>query len=122
MSPKYLTLTEELFAWLANAGNSAITSTVSFTELLVPGYHKGNQSRIDAFYSLLTDFPNLSFCPVTLDVADFAARLRSSFRLKTPDAIQAATATTNGATAFLTNDSAFKGLKQLEVAVLDDLL
>ena len=44
------------------------------------------------------------------------------YGLKTPVAIQAATAVANGATAFATKDIAFKRLNQLEVVILDDLL
>jgi predicted nucleic acid-binding protein len=122
MHPKYLPLTEQLVSWLAKSGNTAVTSTLSLTELLVPGYREGNQLRVDAFYSLATTYPNLNWCPVTMEVADVAAQFRAKHGMKTPDAIQAATAVVNGASAFVTNDMAFKRFKQLEVAILDDLL
>jgi predicted nucleic acid-binding protein len=122
MNAEYRSLTEELFTWLGKAGNSGITSTISFTELLMPGYREGDQSRVDGFYALLTSFPNLTWCPTTLGVADRAAQFRGVHRFKTPDAVQAATAVANSATAFVTNDAVFKRLSHFEVAVLDDLL
>jgi len=44
------------------------------------------------FYALLTTYPHLSWVPMTLNVADRAAKLRADHGLKTPDAIQAASA------------------------------
>ena len=122
MHPKFLPVTEEIVSWLAKPNNTAVTATLSLTELLVPGYREGNQLRVDAFYSLATTYPNLNWCPVTMEVADVAAQFRALHGLKTPDAIQAATAVENGATALVTNDMVFKRLKQLEVAILDELL
>jgi predicted nucleic acid-binding protein len=122
MNPKYLPLTEELVSWLAKPSNTAVTSTLSLTELLVPGYREGNQLRVDAFYALATTYPNLNWCPVTMKVADVAAQFRAIHGLKTPEAMQAATAVENGASALLTNDMAYRRLNQLEVAILDDLL
>jgi predicted nucleic acid-binding protein len=48
--------------------------------------------------------------------------MRAAHRLKTPDAIQLATARRSGATAFLTNDNHFDGVAGLEVVTLDGLL
>lgn len=122
MHPSYLQLTDELFSWLARSGNMAVTSTICMTELLVPGYREGNRPRIDSFYSLLITCPNLVWSPATITVADLAAQLRAAHRLKTPDALQAATAMDSGASGFITNDPVFKRVEQFETAVLDDLL
>jgi predicted nucleic acid-binding protein len=42
--------------------------------------------------------------------------------LRTPDAIQAATAVTADVTGFISNDGGFKRVTALEVVVLDDIL
>ena len=77
---------------------------------------------VNKFYALLSTYPNLHWVELTLPVADAAARLRAEFNLKTPDAIQAASALALQATGFISNDPAFKRLKNLEVLILDDLL
>ena len=59
---------------------------------------------------------------MTLPVADAAARLRAEYNLKTPDAIQAASAMSLQATGFISNDPAFKRLNTLDMLILDDLL
>jgi predicted nucleic acid-binding protein len=48
--------------------------------------------------------------------------LRALHRLRTPDALQAATAEHSGATGFITNDAVFERVKTFETLVLDRLL
>jgi predicted nucleic acid-binding protein len=57
---------------------------------------------------------------MTLDVADRAAQLRAEYRLKTPDAIQAASAMSCGATGFICNDRGFQKMKEIDCLILDD--
>ena len=54
--------------------------------------------------------------------ADTAARLRAEHGLRTPDALQAATAISSSATALVTNDATFRKLPGVQIIVLDDLL
>jgi predicted nucleic acid-binding protein len=100
----------------------AVTSTITMLELLVHPYRKGDQERIDAFYALLSTFPHLEWISTTLEVADSAARLRAHYNLKTPDAIQAASALASKATGLISNDSAFERVSELETIILDELL
>jgi predicted nucleic acid-binding protein len=72
--------------------------------------------------NLLTDFPNLTWVPVDLEIAKQAARIRAVYNLKTPDALHAATAFLSGATAFITNDAIFERIQQFETLMLDRLL
>ena len=58
----------------------------------------------------------------SLEIADQAAKLRAESNLKTPDAIQAATALASQATGLISNDPAFRRVKELEVLTFDDLL
>jgi len=57
-----------------------------------------------------------------LDVAKKASDLRAVDRIKTPDAIQVATALHYGATMFITNDRSFERVKEIEVLLLDKFL
>ena len=57
------------------------------------------------------------------DVLRRAAQLRATItRLRTPDAVHAATALEVGAALFVTNDYDFRGVPGLPVTVLQDLL
>ena len=92
------------------------------TELLVPSYRDKDENRVDAFYGLLSTYPNLRWIAPDLETADLAAKLRAQHRLRTPDALQAATAIRENATGFITNDPVFARIEGFETAVLDLLL
>ena len=119
---QYFPLSDAVFFWLEQRGNEAVTSTLSLTELLVPAYREGNERRIQTYYGLLSTYANLTWIPPFLEVADEAARMRATYRLKTPDAIQAATAIYSKATAFITNDPVFRRVKEMDSLVLDEVL
>ena len=91
-------------------------------ELLVHPYRRSDLDTVNKFYALLSTYPNLHWVELTLPVADAAARLGAEFNLKTPDAIQAASAMSLQATGFISNDPSFKRLNSLNVLILDDLL
>jgi len=57
-----------------------------------------------------------------LDVARRASDLKAVNRIKTPDAIQVATALQHGATVFITNDRIFERVKEIEVLLLEKFL
>jgi len=119
---KYIEIVHPIFRWLEKPESYGITSTVSMLELLVHPYRRSDLDTVNKFYALLSTYPNLHWVELTLPVADAAARLRAEFNLKTPDAIQAASAMSLQATGFISNDPAFKRLNTLDVLILDDLL
>jgi len=119
---RYLTLTDHIFSWLEQPGCTAVTSTITMTELLVQPYRDSNEQRVDEFYGLLSTYPNLDWIAPSLEIADLAARFRASYRLRTPDALQAATAAHGHATGLITNDPAFERVGAFDTLVLDQLL
>ena len=108
--------------WIENPGHRAITSTVALTEILVKPYAVGDASRIDEARALLNTYPNLHWIAPSLRIAEQAARLRALHRLKTPDALLAATAVSSRATGFVTNDPAFGHVTEFETLLLDRLI
>ena len=119
---RYLALTDFLFAWIERRDHEAVTSTITMTELLVQPYREHNHGRVDEFYGLLSTYPNLEWIAPNLEIADVAARVRAVHRMRTPDALQAATALHAHATAFITNDPVFQRVEEFETAVLDRFL
>jgi len=91
-------------------------------ELLVQPYRLSDIDRVNQFYALLTSYPHLTWVAPTLEIADLSARLRAEHNLRTPDALQAATTLSGGATGFISNDPVFQRLGSLEIAILDDFL
>ena len=119
---RYLALTDSVFSWVERAGHEAVTSTITMTELLVPSYRDNDEHRVDAFYGLLSTYPNLRWVAPDLETADLAARMRAMHRLRTPEALQAAAALRAQATGFITNDPVFARIGEFETAILDRLL
>ena len=87
-NPRYAALADEVFSWLEEPRHTAVTSTITMTELLVQPYRDGDEPRVDRFYGLLATYPNLEWVAPDLEVADIAARVRAVHRLRTPDALQ----------------------------------
>ena len=121
-SPRYLALTDHIFSWLERPRSTAVTSTITMTELLVQPYRDSDEQRVDEFYGLLSTYPNLDWLVPNLEIADLAARIRAIHRLRTPDALQAATAVQAEATGLITNDPVFERVKDFETLILERLL
>jgi uncharacterized protein len=119
---RYVGLTDPVFVWLERPEHAAVTSTITMTELLVPAYRAGAEQRVNNFYALLTTYPNLDWVAPSLEIADIAARIRAAHQLRTPDALQAATAVHSQATGLITNDSMFERVDGIESLVLERLL
>jgi predicted nucleic acid-binding protein len=119
---QYLALADAVFSWVEKAGHEAVTSTITMTELLVPAYRENDEWRVEEFYGLLSTYPNLRWIAPDLETADIAARMRAAYRLRTPDALQAATAFRATATGLITNDPAFARVQEFETAILDEFL
>jgi predicted nucleic acid-binding protein len=92
------------------------------TELLVHPYRESSHRGVDEIYGLLSIYPNLDWVATSLEIADWAARFRALHGLRTPDALQAATAAHAGATGLITNDAVFERVDGFETLVLDGLL
>lgn len=122
VNPRYVTFTDPIFAWIEQAENSAVTSTITMTELLVHPYRDADENRVNAFYGLLTTYPNLEWIAPDLEIADIAARFRARHLMRTPDALQAATAARSRATGLITNDPVFGRVDTFETLLLDELL
>ena len=119
---KYFNLTNLIFGWLEGPRAQAVTSTITLLEILVQPYRLSDIDRVNEFYALLSTFPHLEWVAPSLRIADMGAHFRAEYNLRTPDAIQAATALSYGATGFVSNDAGFRRVTGLDIIVLDDLL
>lgn len=119
---RYVELTSLVFDWIGREGNSAVASTITMTELLVRPYHLNDEDQVNQLFALATTIPNLSWVAPDLLISDGAARLRARHKLRTPDALIAATALAAEATGMITNDVALTRVAGIEVAVLDAII
>lgn len=108
----------QIFESIEKGRLEAVTSTLTMLELLVQPYRAGNPELTSRYYALFNRYPHLTLRPLDLSTADRAAQLRATYALKTPDAIQVATALEWGAEAFLTNDYKLQRIQELEIITL----
>ena len=121
-NPRYSPLTDYIFASLEHSELVAVTSTITMTEILVHPYRDHDVVRVNELFGLVSTYPNLEWVAPHLEIAAGAAEIRAQCGLRTPDALQAATAVHSRASALLTNDSVFQRVPGLDVLILDDLL
>ena len=84
------------------------TSAITRLEILVAPERKSNKLMVDRYKMVLERFPHLEVVPVDTQVTDLAAIIRAKYSVRTPDAIQLASAKLKGARAFVTNDDFLK--------------
>jgi len=96
--------------YLSAHGTDCAVSVITRAEVLA-GFDDANAALAR---ELLDLFPTL---PITLDIADLAARLRRSERWKLPDAFQAALAMHHGLALVTRNTRDFRSGTGLEVVV-----
>jgi len=112
----------EIFAAIDRGPLTGATSTVSLTETLVFPMQAGNLKLTDAYREFVQgDGVTFTLLPVTAEIAESAADFRARYNLRTPDAIQIATALSAGCDAFLTGDRQLRRVTELNVLMLYDL-
>jgi predicted nucleic acid-binding protein len=104
----------------AQAGHLQITtSELTWLETLTKPLREGN-AVLEALFRAFLTAREVRLIPATLSLWEDAARLRA-LGIKTPDALHAATALATGCVLFVTNDSGFRRVAGLPVAVLSEV-
>lgn len=120
-NPAYLETIRPFFVAMNRGEFSVVTSTVTLLEVLVHPFRRGERELAQQYRDILLGAEGLITISLSQDIAEEAARLRASHNIRTPDAIQMATAFRAGASRFLTNDVRLPSLPELQVLVLDEL-
>jgi predicted nucleic acid-binding protein len=120
--PLYRPYLRPFFEAVERGDIQVVTSAITLTEVLIHPFRQANVSLTMEYSDILLHSPNLATRSVTSEIATLAAKIRAMHGLKTPDAIQLATAQEANATAFLTNDRGLSSLPEMKVFVLDDIL
>ncbi|CEP67426.1 PIN domain [Moorella glycerini] len=102
--PWALELKKELFNPLEKGEFQAVTSTLTLLELLVKPKSLGLEEVCEQYITTLKSYPNLQLIDFNLEMAVLGAEIRAKYRVRTPDAIQLASALASDATLFFTND------------------
>lgn len=120
--PAYSPVVAPFFEQLDKGLLRAATSVITLSEVLVKPLRDGNARLAEQYREILLKAEGLTTVAVSAVIAEKAARLRSQYSLRTPDAIQIATALHTGASALLTNDIRWPALPDLRILTLDSLL
>ena len=119
--PAYAPLLRPLWQAVQGGGLDVATSELSLMETLVGPLRRGDAALALTYEQFLKQ-PGVQLLAITQAVLREAARLRSTTRLRTPDALHAATALSCGCGLFVTNDYGFRAVGGLPLVVLQDLL
>ena len=120
-NPAYDKLVSNIFNRVAAGEPEGWTSVISLSEVLVQPMVAGRNDLQNAYRELLLKSSNFHTLPVSAPVAENAARLRATYGLRLPDAIQIAFAIDTGCEAILCNDHSMRRVTELSVLILDDL-
>ncbi|MGB3266533.1 MAG: PIN domain-containing protein [Microcoleus sp.] len=120
-NPNYYSLLQPLWLKFQTGEIELVTSELTLLETLVFPLKNANTILVRDYEQLLL-FSEIQLVPITQSVLRTAANLRANTNLKTPDAIHAATAISEGCTLFLTNDNGFRNVPNLSVVILSDVL
>ena len=119
---RYADLLDPVFSLLENHALRAVTSTITFAEILTKPFADKNFSLADEIKFTLKSFSSLSIASIDEKLGEAAALIRARHTIRLPDALQIAAAIQGEASLFLTNDKRVKKVDALEVVVLSDFL
>lgn len=117
----YLPLLEPLWQTVSTGAIEIVSSELTLMEALVGPLKSGNFTLKTAFEQALLG-TDMRLLPITQAILREAAQLRATTKLRTPDALHAATALNANCALFVTNDAAFRGVAHLPLVILNDLL
>ncbi len=121
-NPTYLPVVRPFFEAVDRGDFRIVTSVLTLTEVLIHPMRKGDPELADQYRQILLEAEHISTVPVSEAIAEEAAQLRARHGLRTPDAIQLATALRSHAAYFLTNDTRLPELMPLKTLVLNRLI
>jgi predicted nucleic acid-binding protein len=118
--PKYGNIVKPIFKEIEKGNVEAITTNITLLEVLVHPYRTGNKNLAEQYRDILLNAEGLTTYEVTHEISETAAKLRALYSIRTPDAIQIATAMVHNADVFLSNDEALKKISEIKVLCLRD--
>ena len=120
--PRYSSAFRPLWSSVAAGQVYIVVSELVLLETLVGPYRAGLQQLANDYETFFT-LPGIELIPISPSVLREAAAIRANVsRLRSPDAIHAATAILHSSANLLTNDLGFRNLAQLNILLLDELM
>ena len=120
-NPQYKEITTRLLSSIELGEMQGVTSSITLLELLVKPLQIDDLDIVENYRYVLTTFPNLRLCELSVEIAVKAAELRAKYRISTPDAIQIATAIVEESNQFITNDQSLTKIDEIPIITLEQL-
>lgn len=117
----YFTLVQIIFKQIDSGTLTGFSAVLTLTEVLSHPLKLGKTALVKSYEGILLNSSGFQLIPIDAKIARTAADLRARYNLKTPDALQVATAIESGCQAFLTNDLELKRVQEITALVLDEL-
>ncbi len=118
---EYQSVLVKIFSSIDKGEYAFISSTITLLEVLVKPVKENRLDIVEKYTELLTTSKGIDVFDITISVAKEAAKIRAKYSLKTPDAIQLATAIIFGADLFLTNDNRLKQVTEIKIVMLSEV-
>jgi len=120
---EYRHLIQEIANCVDNDEIILLTGEITIAEIMVMPFKKNDSRLINLYTTALNDTDFIRLIPTTQNIYLKTAFLRATFKsMKTPDAIQVASAIEGEADIFITNDKGIKTPSEIEKIVLQDYL
>jgi predicted nucleic acid-binding protein len=116
--PTFFAPVEPIFAELDAGTVRGVTSVITLLEVLVKPLETGATALADEFRAAVAASTTLRVLDVDRPLAERAAAIRATYRCRTPDAIQLATAQLGGADVFVTNDDKLRRFADVPVVTV----
>lgn len=119
---RYAKILDNLFVTNSKGKFKFQTSVITLLEVLVQPMRQNEQQLVEQYKNILCSSPTIEIFELNIEVTVRAAGFRARYGVKTPDAIQLATAVYHSADYFLTNDIRLKSVNEIEILILDELI
>ncbi|MBU1130435.1 PIN domain-containing protein [Patescibacteria group bacterium] len=117
--PDFFIFSNYIFVALEKNKLQAVTSIISYIEIISQSTIEGNQYSINLYKRIFQQYPNLKVHTADFQIADKTAELRRKYSIKTPDAIQLATAIISNVDLFISNDKNLKKVEEIKTINFD---
>jgi predicted nucleic acid-binding protein len=121
--PVYLIVADELFEAFDTGVAQGVTSVLTLQEVLVRPLRDGRHDLAEKYRNVLSNARNIRLQDIDQSICETAAELRAKYLwLRTPDALQLATAIKLGVDILVTNDDRWRLVSEVAIFVLKDFV
>ncbi|MGM0619884.1 MAG: type II toxin-antitoxin system VapC family toxin [Bacteroidota bacterium] len=98
------------------------TSVITLLELLIVPLKNNRLDLVEKYETIFSNSDTLELIEINIEISKLAAKYRSKYNFKTPDAIQLACAEFCDAEYFLTNDKQLNKQNNIQTIVLNEVM